>query len=193
MDNSKLILHEYPYEEPTDLPPPSKIRKATRFVDMFILMLLGVAAFIGATYWVDTSNSPLVWMSNIVTENVYRTTAIAGLSDKIVLEATYFCGKMPVDQQPNCVIAQLSPFYNYTLRDGSDKIKRPDEFVAKGGVCRDLAVFYASVFKRMGWIVYYNFDVPNHVFVDVVNKVETGESIRCVMDGLNATCQTYAS
>jgi hypothetical protein len=156
---------------------------------MLVLVFFGVIVYIGVIFCVDTDTNPIQLYQNLISDNIMRTVSINSIDNNITINIASICSLATVPEQPGCIVSQLG-VYNYV--PNNDTIRTPDEFVANGGVCRDLAVTYASIFERLDWKVYYDFTVPKHVFVRVVKEYNGGNNtIRCDLDGLTYKCNVY--
>lgn len=151
------------------------------------LMILGILAFTTSIYLHETNITPRTLVGNLMTEHVLRTASIVGETDNITLSIAKFCNTLPVVDQAECVVKQTE--YDYVEHDG---LRMPDNFSTDGGVCRDIAIYYASIFKNMGWNIYYNLNTPNHVFIEVTKQYEE-KDIRCTIDGIDYQCVEYDS
>jgi hypothetical protein len=149
------------------------------------LMILGILAFTTSIYLHETNISPRQLVGNLMTEHVLRTASIIGETDNITISIAKFCNTFPVVEQAECVVRQTE--YNYKEHDG---LKTPDEFYKDGGVCRDIAIYYASIFKNMGWNIYYNLNTPEHVFIEITKNYDN-KNIRCTIDGIEYNCAEY--
>jgi len=152
------------------------------------LMFLGVAVFFGFMYFSDSHISPIEFVSNSMELSIYKSMAVSHLNDNITIEVSSLCREIPMDKQVECVVTQVSNFYNYSMHNIS--VRSPDDYVKYGGVCRDSSVLYDSIFRRLGWFVHYDFTVPNHVFLDIT-KYSGNNTIKCVVDSLTYNCQNY--
>ena len=154
------------------------------------LMLLGISVFFAFMYFVDTNIDPLKFTSNMMNMATYKVIAISHMDDNISVTISNFCKGMHIDEQAACVVSQVAPFYNYSMHNDTFTYS-PDEYVEKGGgVCRDSTVLYHTIFSRMGWYIYYDFDVPGHVFLIITKSIEH-LSMRCIIDGLTYNCERY--
>ena len=160
------------------------------------ILMYSVMSFIGGLFLfmvlvnsVDTHINPLKLISFTLSESVYRTVSYYETQDNVSKEIVRFCSPRPIDAQVECVISELKPNYNYTLRNGS-KVKTPSDFFYEGGLCRDNVVFFATIFREMGWITYYNFNVPNHVYLQITKR-DVDFFYRCDLDGTNYHCNYY--
>jgi len=150
------------------------------------LMILGILAFTTSIYLHETNIGPRELVGNLMTEHVLRTASIVGETDNITISISKFCNTLPVPEQAECVVRQTE--YNYKEHEG---LKMPDEFNKDGGVCRDISIYYASIFKNMGWNIYYNLNTPNHVFIEITKHYNNNTDIRCTIDGLAYDCTEY--
>lgn len=159
-----------------------------RISTFIFLMLTGIAVFFGYMYFTDSTDSPVKFLSHLMMLSVYKTQAITHIDDNVSIRISDFCGRIPMDQQADCVVHQVAPFYNYSMHN--ETVRSPDEYVEKGGVCRDSTVLYHSIFSRMGWYIQYDFSIPNHVFL-IITRTANNVSMRCVVDGLTYNCEKY--
>jgi hypothetical protein len=112
----------------------------------------------------SSSYNPLELYSQASARFFMKNAATNGLDDNVVLNISTDCSRVEVFNQPQCVEDKVAVFYRYVGNESGDhKLRSPDEFVAKGGVCRDIAVTYAAIFLKMNWTVEYNFPVSEHV------------------------------
>ena len=152
------------------------------------LMFMGVLVFFTFMYFVDTGMDPARFIGNMMNLANYKMVAITHLNDNVSIRISDFCNPLPLDKQPECVVYQVLPFYNYSMHNNT--VYSPDEYVIKGGVCRDSSVLYHSIFTRMGWYVYYDFSIPHHVFL-TITKTGKDYTMRCVIDSLAYNCEKY--
>lgn len=80
----------------------------------------------------------------------------------------------------NCIATIIRQEYNYTSNHKG--IQSPTETLEKGGVCRDYALTYSMILKRLEWSVQY-IHIPNHTFI-VANK----KNIYCTIDMTIINC-----
>lgn len=153
-------------------------------------MMMGIIIFLLVLSVYDGNFNLKKYLSNTVTKAVYNTYAISGDDDNFTNDIVKFCGRFDYSVQPRCVINQVKDFYNYT--DHLGVILTPDIFVKKGGVCRDIAVTYAIIFRKLGWEADYEFPTPNHVLVRINKYWYCGNStcfVNCDIDGVFKTCE----
>jgi hypothetical protein len=139
-------------------------------------------------YIFDTNINPIDLASNIFTTSIYKSKAISHLDDNISIEVSQLCSMVPSSMQARCVVEQVIPYYKYNYSDHI--LFGPDEFVQNGGVCRDIAITYHTIFSRLGWSTYYEFNVPHHVYLIIV-KVDTNMTYRCLIDGEIYHCEEW--
>lgn len=152
------------------------------------LMSTGMLAFIFFMYFYDTNVNPGELLGNMMTTSIYKSKAISHLNDNITIEVSQLCNTVPTYQQADCVVSQITPYYKYNYSNHT--IYSPDEFVQNGGVCRDIAIVYNTIFSRLGWYTYYEFNVPHHVYL-IITKQEDNRSYRCLIDGEVYDCQDW--
>lgn len=96
-------------------------------------------------------------------------------------------------KQPNCVIREVRPYFNYTIK--TERMITPSEYKQKGGSCSDTTILYASVFKLLEWDIQYVFPNENHVYIIVSKKIPCLEATDkmcnffCDIDGDNSVCK----
>lgn len=119
----------------------------------------------------------------IFTVPVYNQLAkYDSTNDLIVLKITDFCKDYPNLTQVECVVKQIN--YSYVERDDI-KIKSLTELSKDGGVCRDIAVAEAAIFRNLGYKVYYRV-LTNHVYISVES-----DEIYCNIDGEAFDCLVW--
>jgi hypothetical protein len=118
-------------------------------------------------------------------ENMY-------LDDPAVLDIVDMAKNVPMDRQPFFVVDRIEEIHNYS--NHFDGVRPPSEYLKKGGVCRDTAVFYNAIFNNLGWGTQYVFPIRGHVISIVSNSnypCPEGYkdcSIYCTIDGIEGDC-----
>lgn len=158
-------------------------------VNNLFLMVTGITIFFLFMYFADSNITPITFVGNMMSMASYKVVAISHLDDNVSVDISNFCSIIPLDSQVECVVYQVMPFYNYSMHIDA-RIYGPDEYVMKGGVCRDSTVLYHSILTRMGWDIYYDFTVPHHVFLIATKSVDD-YMMRCTIDGLSYDCKKY--
>ena len=69
------------------------------------------------------------------------------------------------ENQVGCVVNDLGHYLKWDKHH--ELYRSPTELVQKGGVCRDVAVTYATIFDRLGWHHSFNFPMSDHVFLSI--------------------------
>lgn len=151
-----------------------------------LLMFLGVLVFMSFLYCIDSNTNPIILFRNLYATSVFKSEAFMHVDDNISVSISTLCEDEPIELQAQCVVRQVSTFYNYSMHYGS--INTPDVYVLKGGVCRDSSILYHTIFKRLGWYTTYNFEVPDHVYITIVKNLDKDSSVRCIVDGLGYDC-----
>jgi len=154
------------------------------------LMCMGALIFLLVLSVYDTNFSIKKYVRNTFSISMYNIYARNGNEDNFSNEVVKFCAQFEYSAQPQCVVAQLVEKYNYT--DHLGIIRTPDDFIKNGGVCRDISVTYAIIFKKLNFDVQYIFPTQNHVFVRVYKYWDCNNDsicyINCDIDGLNKKC-----
>lgn len=106
-------------------------------------------------------------------------------NDPVVLNITEFC--MPFTQpeaKVECVVSRVRSFfhYNHSLVNVSG-VRTPTQVKSNGGVCRDYAVMYDSIFTNLKFRTEFTF-TENHVF----NYIWWGYDLYCVIDQSRYDC-----
>lgn len=143
---------------------------------IFILMFLSVRA----------PFSTIDFLSNVFSNSIYDGVVVSHIDDNITLEISELCGIFPdSEEQVECVMQQINFIYNYTKSHEDMKlINSPDEYVERGGVCRDIVILQKGIFIRMGWFANYRHPIPNHVTLSIMRE------IKCI-NKENRSCWTY--
>jgi hypothetical protein len=104
-------------------------------------------------------------------------------------QATYYsnlCSGMIDDV--DCVMSATSPIYNYVKDENRSKIRTPSQYALFGGNCRDSAVFYATIFKKLNYTIKFEFPIPKHINLIISKKVDENIYRYCVIEGNTAEC-----
>ena len=90
---------------------------------------------------------------------------------ELVNDTVQFCGLFDSESQVECVVARVGKKYNYnnTNRTKPPLFMEPDKFEEQGYICRDIAITYSAIFKRLGWWPDYVF-TKNHVYNNIYNR-----------------------
>lgn len=108
-------------------------------------------------------------------------------NSQLVNQTYHFCDVFKDNHDKiECVINQIGKRYNYNvtrmLSSELDNITDPillfsDDIPKQGYVCRDIAITYDAIFRKMGFITDYQWP-PNHVF-NTVYSAEENNSVDC--------------
>lgn len=104
-------------------------------------------------------------------------------TDQTVKDIANLCGSFDDEFiQVKCVYQIVNLNYNYSIHEKmfSNTILQPEEILNKGGVCRDYAILYDSVFNLLGFKTEFVLK-PEHVY----NKVCKNKCYIIDMDYLN--------
>lgn len=101
------------------------------------------------------------FVHNSLGTSLYNAYVVSNLNDNVTTNIVLFCQGFVRDEQVECVVNQVTSFYNYTPHNQT--IRTPTEVQEYGGVCRDATLLYATVFRRLGWRTSFNYPSPNHV------------------------------
>jgi hypothetical protein len=109
----------------------------------------------------------------------------------IVNETVEFCRPFGINEDiVECVVNNVGRHYNYTARNNSDRVLLlVDEFKTEGYVCRDVAVAYNAIFRKLGFTVDYIF-TRAHVYNTVYNS-GNGSYLDCTINMDRYHCWGY--
>lgn len=126
-----------------------------------------------------------------IVEPTYIAYSEFNKNDSVVVNITEFCNvdKYSVEQQVACVVAQVRGFYNYTLENESQRpaLKTATETKETGGVCRDYAILYDSIFSNLGFKTDFVF-TDTHVFNTIWKPSDEG-TLYCTVDMTYFKCR----
>ena len=159
------------------------IKKVAQFIGILFILLF---MFMGGLFLGLTKNGSFSF-KQFVEDKLelahYNIIEKKGIDDNITKKVAEFCGPFNRTTQVICVISQI----DYKVNKHNDSTTRtPDETYEKGGVCRDYALLYNSIFKRLGWETKYHFDMKDHVFIII-----TQEEIYCTIDQKDFQCNDF--
>jgi len=81
-----------------------------------------------------------------------------------------------------CVYNIVSAFYRYEYRNSTSDFIMPSTLMVEGGICRDAAILYCSIFSQLDIKCKYEF-VENHVF----NVLDLDNGY-CILDQTKLEC-----
>ncbi len=120
-------------------------------------------------------------IDDTVRDLVYERIASSFENDTIVEYIYDLCNNNTDWDKIHCVNKQFTKFFIYKLREDK-KIRSPIKTFLDGGVCRDSAVLYCAVFKKMNINCKF-LNVNVHIF----NLVYTDE-LYCLIDQFDIGC-----
>ena len=97
------------------------------------------------------------------------------------------CKNLSLEDTTECLIDYVKPFYNYTIREDTDKTL--EDIKTNGGDCYDYSMLYSKLVEYLGFDTSTNrLETENkaHRYTTIWNK-ELNEY--CVIDQLNYWCQ----
>jgi hypothetical protein len=87
------------------------------------------------------------------------------IDDSVVDNIVANCSSFPRNEdQVDCVQAFID-LINASGHEGA--FLSPSQLMASGGVCRDVAVMQAAIFKKLGWSYSFSFPLRKHVFTTI--------------------------
>lgn len=141
----------------------------------FVLIFL-VLSLTGAR-WVDDAVTEAT--TSKLTKNYEKDVMVQLIYNKCVDESTDL-------KKVYCVHNIFSDLYEYDYSHMNDtKFREPTSMFIKGGVCRDSAMFFKTVFDMM------NITSRFEIFGDydhIINIVDLGEGDYCIIDQTNVNC-----
>jgi hypothetical protein len=117
--------------------------------------------------------------------NIYIKAVNDNLNDNISMYYSKLCANSTLGDV-ECVMEVTGLFYNYNINSGS--IRTPVQYVKLGGDCEDVAVFYATIFKRLGYNIIFRFPLARHVSLTISQKISGGLYKYCDIEGDEADC-----
>jgi len=127
---------------------------------------------------------PYIMESN--TQEKHQQATQKYIDDKYTKYYANLCGG--TDEEIDCVMTTTSTIYKYTKDQNRSKIRSPSEYVKLGGNCKDSAIFYATIFKRMNYTTKFEFPVPQHINLIISKKIDEKIYRYCTIEGKTATC-----
>ncbi len=147
------------------------------FAIIFIFVALTMTSFI-----VIVSKFYPITMNNMLGTPIFDLYAMYGRNDSVVVDITNFCNfNMTSKEQVECVVSQVNSFFNYSKDErGGYVVKSAEMIKESGGICRDYAVMYDSIFTNLGYDTNYAF-TNDHVF-NIIYDYSRNDIIYCVVD-----------
>lgn len=120
-------------------------------VGSFFGTMVGAIVFtLAAVFFLST---PLINQNvlELGIKSAFSTVATTWQNDRAVQSISYLCGLPDDDMQKlDCVRDFVCRNYNYVEHDIGNMLRpSAEDFVKDGGVCRDVAVLYQSVFNNL--------------------------------------------
>jgi hypothetical protein len=159
------------------------------FRNSLFFILVGMVMTLAFLNFASDAFKPGEYFNNIVSTAQFNSYVYSNLNDNYTVSVANFCSDFQYEEQAQCVISQVSFVYNYTMHNYTSKT--PTEFSQTGGVCRDVAVTYSTIFKRLGWTTEFIYPHPEHVYIMVHNKDENNSTIDCEIDAEYYQCKRY--
>lgn len=108
------------------------------------------------------------------------------LNDKYIQFYSDLCKSS--EDEVSCVMTSTNPIYHYTKDENRSKIRTPSQYYLFGGNCRDSAVFYATIFKKLNYTIKFEFPIPKHINLIISKKVDENIYRYCLIEGNTANC-----
>jgi hypothetical protein len=121
------------------------------------------------------------------TQEIFEKATKKYVDDKYTKLYSELCKQSEPDEV-NCVMTATSTIYHYTKDQNRSKIRSPSEYAKMGGNCKDSAIFYATIFKRMNYTIEFQFPVPHHVNLIISKKIDEKTYRYCNIEGNTGTC-----
>ncbi len=114
------------------------------------------------------------YIDKSVTSPYFSSIANLNKKNAIIIEVADLCSNFKDNESKLvCVNNFVRTFYSYVDHSKELKILRtPNELLNEGGVCRDYAVFYDSIMKKMNFKTEYIY-LPHHVYLKVNTNNDT--------------------
>lgn len=130
-------------------------------------------------------NNPFVRYNRLF---LFDVASLIHTNDPFITETMEHCTPYVEDERGlvSCVVDYVSSFYHYEERDRRflGRIIRSPTEIKNGetAVCRDIAIVYDGVFRRLGWVTSFILE-ENHIYNHVA-KNETS----CTINGYSWSC-----
>ena len=123
-----------------------------------ILLLISLIFFVLYSPYVD----------NVITSPYFSSIASLDEKTSIIIEIADLCSNFENNESKLvCVNQFVRSNYDYVDHSKELKVLRtPKELLNEGGVCRDYAVFYDAIMRKMNFKTKYIY-LPNHVYLQV--------------------------
>lgn len=133
---------------------------------IFILILLFIMFLPSLTNFSERLDKPIIFINNLNFNSISNSWE----DDEIITSLATFCNHFDGDENKiECVMKIATMNYDYKEHGILSMVKQPEEIINYGGVCRDYAVFYSSVFKDMGYSTKFIYE-PNHVYLKICKE-----------------------
>jgi hypothetical protein len=126
-----------------------------------------------------------VSIEKLIGTYAYEAYGIYNQDDPVVMNITEYCYpfKEPEDKV-ECVVSEVNSFFNYSYKRANQTgIRTPSEVVELGGVCRDYAILYDSVFRNLKFKTDFIF-IGRHVY----NSIWLTGELYCTVDQQQFNC-----
>lgn len=153
-----------------------KISKSKIFWNAFIGGFLGI--FLGF-FLIVFFIFPLIAQSTSSLKVFLYSLEIQSSKDPAINLIVNRCNKGTNLDKVNCAAEELLKRYNYTKENRDYIFKTPTELLIEGGVCRDFALTYCSIMRKMNISCNYLF-LKGHMvsYVDLIKS----DGTYCIID-----------
>ena len=121
------------------------------------------------------------------TKNELNKFIEKNLNDKYTLFYTNLCKDL-TPNDVNCVMTITSPIYHYTKDQNRTTLRTPSQYALLGGNCKDSAILYATIFKKLNYTINFEFPIPSHIALIISKKIDNHTYKYCDIEGNQATC-----
>lgn len=128
----------------------------------------------------------LPYIKDYNTDRQYKKVIDKNIDDEYTEYYSNLCKGR--EQEIDCVMTSTKTIYKYTRDQNRTTIRTPSQYTKMGGNCKDSAIFYATIFKRMNYTIDFQFPIPNHVIIIISKQLTNNIYKYCNIEGNTATC-----
>lgn len=88
--------------------------------------------------------------------------------ESIIKSVSNICQHKPKGyEQLNCVKSIVADFYDFQDRNTLNDVRNPSKVFSNGGLCRDYAIIYDSIYSNLGYETEFVI-IPGHIYNKVI-------------------------